>query len=221
MAAPFKMFVAAGGLLIVVSALLFSYNMIRTLFAEARVGDRAEAPMTRKIRQRVKANTATAMLVALTVLGMGVMTVPAMEKMTGKQFAKKVVILSGTYQESSGKAFLREESPGSYADRLLLKPMGAENVGGKLYAHDKNPSKGHVFVRKLDGLTKAAPDAIVMTGDAIAVQKALTQAIHKNPDLGNVPAIKAHAIYSLSGYIDSSVIERPLVLQRWADVLGQ
>ena len=143
------------------------------------------------------------------------------EKMAGKQFAKKVVILSGTYQESSGKAFIRVESPGGYADRFLLKPMGAENVGAKLYGEEKEPSKGHVSVRKLDGLIEAAPDAIVMTGDAVAVQKALAQEIHKNPALGNVTAIKAHAVYSLPGYIDSSVIEYPLILRRWTDMLGR
>jgi hypothetical protein len=34
-------------------------------------------------------------------------------------------------------------------------------------------------------------------------------------------AVKAHAVYSLPGYIDSSVIEYPLILRRWADVLGR
>jgi hypothetical protein len=370
--APFKIIVAAGGVLIVISALLFAYNMIRTLFAEACVADSAEAPMTHKIRQRVKANTAAAMLVALTVLGMSVMTMPApamaspakalqkvdvimigdrlvdvahalgavpaamsvrcslwplcpslqtatqvlgcpncltkkkaapllkfakankirrvwieksdpfceyvpklklenmanliadkpfeityvdftkgmepavrqtadlldltgkadqvladyakemektKKKMAGRAFVKKVVVISGTYQESSGKAFLRVEAPGGYADRFLLKPMGIENVGANLYADDKKPSKGHVTVRKLDGLIKAAPDAIVMTGDAVAVQKLLAKAIRKNPALGDVPAVKAHAVYNLPNYIDSSVIEYPLILRRWADVL--
>ncbi|BBO84078.1 hypothetical protein DSCO28_46440 [Desulfosarcina ovata subsp. sediminis] len=141
------------------------------------------------------------------------------KKMAEKQFVKKVVILRGTYQETTGKTFLLIESPGGYADRFLLKPMGIENVGGKVYTDGKKPSKGHVSVRKLDRLIAAAPDAIVMTGDSIAVQKALAEAIRKNPALGDVPAVKTHAVYSLPGYIDSSVIEYPLVLRRWADVL--
>ncbi|WP_319522439.1 ABC transporter substrate-binding protein [uncultured Desulfosarcina sp.] len=141
------------------------------------------------------------------------------KKMAGQQFAKSVVILRGTYQSTTGKTFLRIEAPGGYADRFLLKPMGIENVGGKMIAVGEKPSKGHVGIRKLDGLIAAAPDAIVMTGDAIAVQKAMAEAIHKNPGLGDVPAIKAHAIYSLPGYIDSSVIEYPLILRRWADAL--
>jgi hypothetical protein len=143
------------------------------------------------------------------------------KKMAGQQFARTVVILRGTYQAATGKTFLRIEAPGGYADRFLLKTMGIENVGGKVVADGKKPSKGHVAVRKLDGLIAAAPDAIVMTGDAIAVQKVLAAAIHKNPVLGDVPAIKAHAIYSLPGYIDSNVIEYPLVLRRWADALSR
>ncbi len=372
-AAPFKMLVATGGVLITISALLFAYNMVRTLFAEAPVYDQAETPITHKIHQRVKANTAAAMLLAtLTILGISMPVTQAMaspkkapmktdvimigdrlvdvahalgvvpaamsvrcslwplcpslqtatqvlgcpncltkkkaapllkfakannirrvwiessdpfceyvpelkleniakliadkkfeisyidftkgmesavrqvadlldltdkadqvladyatemektkKKMAGKSFVKKVVVISGTYQESSGKAFLRVEAPGGYADRFLLGPMGIENVGAKLYADDKKPSKGHVTVRKLNGLIDAAPDAIVMTGKAIAVQKVLAEAIRKNPALGEVPAVKAHAVYSLPNYIDSSVIEYPLILRRWADVLGR
>jgi ABC-type Fe3+-hydroxamate transport system substrate-binding protein len=143
------------------------------------------------------------------------------KKMAGKQFAKTVVILRGTYQSATGKTFLRIEAPGGYADRFLLTPMGIENVGSKMVAAGKKPSKGHVPIRKLDGLIASAPDAIVMTGDAIAVQKVLADAVHNNPALSEVPAIHAHAIFSLPGYIDSSVIEYPLILRRWADALGQ
>jgi ABC-type hemin transport system substrate-binding protein len=90
-----------------------------------------------------------------------------------------------------------------------------------MYSAEKKPSKGHVVVRKLDGLAAAAPDAIIMTDHAIAVQKVLAQAIRKHPALVEVPAIKTQAIYSLDGYIDSSVLEYPLILRRWADVLAR
>jgi hypothetical protein len=372
-AAPFKTIVTAGGGLITLSALLFTYNMIRTLFAGVRVPDPAKPSVANQIRRRAQAKTAVALMLAiLSVLGMavpvgqamaspaqspqkidvimigdrlvdvahGLGVVPAAmsvrcslwpmcaslqsavqvlgcpncmgkkkaapllkfaqkhkirrvwiersdpfcryvpnlkleniaplidgkgfeityidfskgmepavrqtadllgcadrandvlagyakemektsEEMAGKQFAKKVVILRGTYQAGTGKTFLQVEAPGGYADRFLLTPMGIENVGGKLYAHGKEPSKGHVSVRKLDGLVAAAPEAIVMTGDPIAVQKALAEAIRKNPALAEVPAIKAHAVYSLPGYIDSGVIEYPHILRRWADVLAR
>ena len=140
---------------------------------------------------------------------------------SSRQFAGTVVILNGTYQSGTGKTFLRVEAPGGYADRRLLQPMGIVNVGDKVYPPGKKPSKGHVSLRGLDGLIAAAPDAIVITGDAIAVQKALPEAMVKNPALAGVPAIKAHAIYSLPGYIDSSVIEYPHILGRWASVLAR
>jgi len=143
------------------------------------------------------------------------------KKMAGRKFARTVAILRGTYQAATGKTFLRVEAPDGYADRFLLKPMAIENVGGKVFAVGKKPSKGHVAIRKLDGLIAAAPEAIVMTGDAIAVQKVLAEAMRKNPALAEVPAIQTHSIYSLPGYIDSSVIEYPLVLRRWADALGR
>ena len=371
-AAPFKIIVVAGGVLVTVSALLFGYNMIRTLFDEQAASDPATAAMTPKIRQRLPAKTVmTILLAAFTVLGMtasvpsaiaspsqspqkidvimvgdrlvdvahALGVVPAAmsvrcslwplcaslqssvqvlgcpncvtqkkaapllefaeqhnlnrvmieksdpfcnyvpelqlekiasfldgkgfeiqyvdftkgmetavrqtadlldcalkadevlagyaqamiktrDKMAKRGFVGKVVIIRGTYQEKTGKTFLQIEIPGGYADRFLLEPMGIENVGGKVYAEGKKPSKGHVSVRKLDGLVAAAPDAIVMTGDAIAVQKTLAAAIGKNPALGEVPAIRTHAIYDLPGYIDASVIEYPLILRRWADVLS-
>ncbi|MFO7840299.1 MAG: hypothetical protein R6X08_12470 [Desulfosalsimonadaceae bacterium] len=68
-------------------------------------------------------------------------------------------------------------------------------------------------------LAKARPDAIVMTGEAFAVQKTLARAISQNPELLEVPATKNHRIYSLPNYIDSSVMEYPEILGRWADAL--
>jgi ABC-type Fe3+-hydroxamate transport system substrate-binding protein len=142
-------------------------------------------------------------------------------KMAGMQFPGKVVMLKGVYQNETGKAFIQVEAPGGYSDRLMLQPMACENVGDKMYPAEKKPVKGYVTIRRLDGLTAAAPDAIVMTGDAIAVQKALAQAIQKNQALGEVPAVKTHAVYSLDSYIDSSVLEYPLILRRWADILAR
>ena len=143
------------------------------------------------------------------------------KKMTGRNYVKKVVIINGTYQPATGKAFLRIEAPGGYADRFLLRPMGIENACYQMVDAEKLPSKGHIAIRKLDGLIAAAPDAIVMTGDALAVQKALASALAKSPALAGVPALKNHAVYSLPGYIDSSVVEYPRILRKWADVLAR
>ncbi|MBW2607789.1 MAG: ABC transporter substrate-binding protein [Deltaproteobacteria bacterium] len=132
---------------------------------------------------------------------------------------KKVVIINGTYQSATGKTFLRVEMPGGYSDRFLLDPIGCVNVGDVLKSENKKVNKGHFSIRKLDALTIAKPDVIVMTGNPFAVQKALAAAVKKNPALANVPAIKNTAIYSLPFYADSSVIEYPAILRQWTDAL--
>ncbi len=133
---------------------------------------------------------------------------------------KKVVIINGTYQSSTGKSFLRIEAAGGYSDQYLLEPLGCINVGDVLRPPKKKVNKGHFMVRKIDGLVRAEPDIIVMTGDTFAVQKALAGAVKKNPALAAVPAIKNLAIYSLPFYGDSSVIEYPAILRQWTDALS-
>ncbi len=137
-----------------------------------------------------------------------------------KKFVKNAVIINGIYQDETGKTFLRVEVPGGYSDKFLLNPLGVRNIGNLLVGKGKKALKGHVSVRKLKGLIKAAPEVIVMTGDTAAVQKALFKALKKNPELLKVPAIKSHAIFSLPAYIDSSVIEYPGILRKWADLLS-
>ncbi len=133
---------------------------------------------------------------------------------------KKVVIINGTYQGYTGKSFLRIEAAGGYSDQYLLEPLGCVNVGDVFKSQNKKVNKGHFLIRKLDALVRAKPDVIVMTGNAFAVQKALSSAIMRNPALAAVPAIKNLAIYSLPFYADSSVIEYPGILKTWANALG-
>lgn len=149
----------------------------------------------------------------------------AMEKteafIKGQSFVEKIVVIRGTYQAQSGKTFLRIEAPGGYTDEFILKPLGIKNSGNFLIPKGKKLQKGHVSVRNLSGLIQAAPDAVIMTGDAIAVQKAVAKALKKTPALAGVPAFKSHAFYSLPGYVDSSVMEYPGILKQWADVLAR
>ena len=133
---------------------------------------------------------------------------------------KKVVIINGTYQSSTGKSFLRIEAAGGYSDQYMLEPLGCINVGDLLKPPKKKVNKGHFMVRKIGGLAKAKPDIIVMTGDTFAVQKALSGAMRRNPALAQVPAIKNLAIYSLPFYGDSSVIEYPAILRQWTGALS-
>ena len=143
----------------------------------------------------------------------------AKDALPKEKSGKKVVIISGTYQSATGKAFLRVEMPGGYSDRFLLDPIGCINVGDVLKSETRKVDKGHFLIGKLGALAKAKPDIIVMTGNPFAVQKALAAAVKKNPALANVPAIKDLAIYSLPFYGDSSVIEYPAILRQWTDAL--
>ena len=136
-----------------------------------------------------------------------------------KSFAKRVVILNGVFQASSGKSFLRVESPGGYADQFLLSALKSTNVGNEMVKPARKLSKGHYSIRKLNSLIAAAPDAIIVTGDGFAVQKALARALVQTPGLAKVPAIKNQAIYNLPGFIQSSLIEYPSILSQWAFVL--
>lgn len=136
-----------------------------------------------------------------------------------KSFAKKVVILNGVYQASSGKSFFRVESPGGYTDQFLLSALKSTNVGDKMVKPDQKPRKGHYSIRKLNSLIAAAPDAVIITGDGFAVQKALDRALIQNPELAAVPAIKNQSIYNLPGFVQSSLIEYPSILSQWAFVL--
>ncbi len=149
----------------------------------------------------------------------------AQEKLPKEKLDKKVLIFSGTYQQSTGKPMLRVEAPGNYSDLFFLEPMGCVNVGDAFKPADGKSRKGHYPVVKkkgglvLDPLIKANPDIIVITGNAYAVQKILATYLEKNPALADVAAIKNMAVYNLPGYIDSSVIEFPDMLRQWAVAL--
>ncbi len=143
----------------------------------------------------------------------------AKNALPGEKLLKRVVIINGTYQSATGKTFLRVEMPGGYSDRFLLDPLGCMNIGDVLKSPNKKADKGHFLIRKLNGLAKANPDVIVMTGNAFAVQKALAAAVKKYPAMADVTAIKNLAIYSLPFYGDSSVIEYPAILRQWTDAI--
>ncbi len=132
------------------------------------------------------------------------------KKIAGKKLNKKVVVLHGTYQAQTGKAFIQVEAPGGYTDQYILTPLGCRNVGSALVPKGRKPTKGRWTIRKLKGLASAKPDVIVLTGDSAAIQKALAAAIAGQAALCGVP------VFSLPAYIDSSVIERPLIVGKWA-----
>ena len=150
----------------------------------------------------------------------------ALAGLPAEKSGKKVIILYGTYQPSTGKTMLRVEAPGGYADRFLLKKIGCTNAGDAFKPASGKAAKGHYPVRKkkgdmvLDPLIKADPDIIVMTGDAFAVQKALADFRRHHPELGKVKAFGNMALYALPAYIDSSVLEYPGILKKWTAALA-
>jgi hypothetical protein len=154
----------------------------------------------------------------------------AMEKVQSglkKQNKKKVLIVNGVYQPSTGKATLRIEAPGGYADKFLLEKLGCVNVGDSFKPADGKARKGHYPVKKkkggmvLDPLIAADPDVVVMTGDAFAVQKALADYGAANPELLQVTAIRKMAVYAMPSYVDAEVLEYPGILRKWSLVLSK
>lgn len=128
---------------------------------------------------------------------------------------KRVVILTGTFQKSTGKTFLRVEAAGGYTDKYILAPLKAENVGDAMVKNAKK-AQGHFTIRKLDALAAVNPDIIVITGDAPAVQKALNKAVAKHPELAGTSALKNSAVYVLPAYRDCGPLEYPEKLNKWA-----
>ncbi len=127
-----------------------------------------------------------------------------------------VVILNGVHQAATGKGFVRVELPGGYADTFLLEPLGLTNAGGAFVEAGAKARHGFATVRTLDLLKTIRPDALVLTGDADAVQRKLIQTLAQDPAFADIPAIARGAVVTLPAYVDSSVIEYPAVLRRWA-----
>ena len=131
----------------------------------------------------------------------------------------RIVVLDGVYQSATGKAFVRVELPGGYSDQFLLKPLGLVNVGGELKKAGDKGRHGFLSVRSLEPLVGINPDALVLTGDADAVQRLLAREARRNPALKDVEAIASGAVFALPAYTDSEVVEYPSILRRWATAL--
>lgn len=129
----------------------------------------------------------------------------------------KVVVLNGTAQTDTGKAFTRVELPGGYSDTFLLRPLGLTDVGREFLSDGEKGDGGYLMIRSLEPLRRIKPDALVLTGDADAVQRVLAAAIRRDPGLvSEVPALRSGSVFALPAYMDSEVIEYPSVLRRWA-----
>ncbi|WP_170868358.1 ABC transporter substrate-binding protein [Desulfatibacillum alkenivorans] len=146
-------------------------------------------------------------------------TAKAEKAMPKKPLGKKVVVLKGVYSEETGKSFLQVEAPEGYTDRFLLEPLGCENVGNRMFREGAKESHGYYTLRRLTNLGVANPDVIVMTGDSYAGQKALKEALARDPELRNVPAVRSMAVYSLPAFVNSSALGYPAILYKWIKAL--
>ncbi|MCJ2163519.1 MULTISPECIES: ABC transporter substrate-binding protein [unclassified Pseudodesulfovibrio] len=134
-------------------------------------------------------------------------------------YGRRVVILNGNYSVATGKTFIRIEAPGGYTDQYILTPLGCTNVAGEMLTDSMKVSKGHVSASRLAGLAKVNPDIIVATGNGFAVQKALHDAMIRNPALADIPAFRNGDVYSLPFYGDSSILEYPGIFRQWSIAL--
>ena len=132
----------------------------------------------------------------------------------------RVAVVAGTFQDATGKSFLRLEAAGGYTDEFLLKPMKAVNVAAEITAPDAKVAKGHIALRGMEKVLEARPDAIAVTGDALAVFRAVAVALAKRPDLATVPAAKHFTMYPLPFYAEADPLAYPEVLARWAAALA-
>jgi ABC-type Fe2+-enterobactin transport system substrate-binding protein len=154
-------------------------------------------------------------------------TAMTQEMIPAEPLNKKVVVIKGVYQPSTGKSQLQVEAPGMYADTFMLKPLGCTNVGEVFNPEHAKPSKGHYMVKKSRGgfdlspLIEVDPDVIVAVGDVMSVQKAIQRYAEKNPELKTVKAIRNLDVYGLPAYIDSSVIEYPEIFRQWIVALAR
>lgn len=115
--------------------------------------------------------------------------------------------------------------PKCIVDRIPnIVPDTAKKRGIKRITIEKHPNfciyRPEVKPANVVNLIQVEPDVFVMTGNAFAVQKALAARLKENLALARVPAIKNASVYSLTRYVDSSVIEYPAILQQWTAALA-
>ncbi len=149
----------------------------------------------------------------------------AKKKLPANPTGGKAVILNGTFQPSTGKIMLRVEAPGGYSDMFMLEKLGYTNAGDVFKPADGKSSKGHYPVKKtkngvnLKPLIEANPDVIIITGDTLGAQMALSDTLARHPEFSQISAVKNLKIFALPRYVDSSILEYPGMLMKWTAAL--
>ena len=132
----------------------------------------------------------------------------------------KVAVISGVYQESTGKSFIRVELPGGYTDQFILDLVKAENVASKVFNSEeiKKADKGHIIIRgkKFAEILKAKPDLIAVTGDSYSVEKAFYKALRASGEKS-----ENFKLFSLPFYAQADLLSYPEVLMKWSTALKE
>ncbi len=134
---------------------------------------------------------------------------------------KRVLVLLGMTNNGFDKEFLLVEEAGGVND-LILNPSRCLNVGEFIEPDQENKETHFIrVVEGLSGIVEAAPDMIALTCDASPGLKALNCFASKNPEILKVPAIAKQAVFSLPHCCHTEPMERPAVLEVWAEALAR
>lgn len=169
------------------------------------------------------------------ILGMG--TILGMEREAGKitrqykaahakmakheKMGKKVVVILGINNPRMARGHFLLEVPGCAGGREVFSRLGLMNVGAPLMNDEPVCLDGVQLLANLDGLEKALPDVIVLTGNSRPGQLALAELAKSRPQLmGKIPALSRQHVLSLPHYCDALEARLPGILQTWADGLA-
>ena len=134
---------------------------------------------------------------------------------------KRILVLLGLVHRDYDNEFLLVEEAGG-VDDFIINPSGCINVSKYIGPDDEQKEKQEIrVVNGLSGIIEAAPDMIALTCEAGPGLKALNRIASECSEVRNIPAIKNQAVFSLPHCAHAEPMERPYVLEAWADVLAR
>ncbi len=136
-----------------------------------------------------------------------------------KNTGKKILVLLGIRNPVKQTVYLLVEDHGAVNDEIL-SPAGCENVGQYIReANGITDTEEICLVHSLQGIDKARPDIIVLTGDPGAGLRAVYQHLRLNPEQKKLPVFAEHQIFSLPHCCAAEPMALPQTLCQWAEML--
>jgi len=127
----------------------------------------------------------------------------------------RAVVLHGA--DDGAPAPVAMETAGGPTDLALLRRIGVEMAGSPKPQTDDNAS----LPVDWRAIVVAAPDVMIVTGDATRVRDALDHAMNAEPALADIPAVKADAILSLPVHSEMNIVGYPEILETWTLALSK